>query len=79
VNAGKGGAFVRTSSEYSKRTTVDKTFRAGEKIEDIALSPAPRQYLYSEGNSNRADGYRELRAGSVPKSLIGDLLSGQGK
>ncbi|MBW3660357.1 MAG: elongation factor P [Gemmatimonadetes bacterium] len=48
VKPGKGGAFVRT--KLKKVTTgqvVDRTFRAGEKVEDVRLERRPMQYLYS--------------------------------
>lgn len=48
VKPGKGGAFVR--SKLKKVTTgqvVDRTFRAGEKVEQVRLERRPMQYLYS--------------------------------
>lgn len=48
VKPGKGGAFVRT--KLRKVTTgqvVERTFRAGEKVEDVRLERRPMQYLYS--------------------------------
>jgi elongation factor P len=42
VKPGKGAAFVRTKlKSILKGTTVDKTFRAGEKIEDIRVESRP--------------------------------------
>lgn len=48
VKPGKGGAFVRT--RLKKVTTgqvVERTFRAGERVEDVRLERRPMQYLYS--------------------------------
>jgi elongation factor P len=50
VKPGKGGAFVRTKlKNIIKGTVIDKTFRSGEKIDDIRLEKRPMQYLYDEG------------------------------
>ena len=36
VKPGKGGAFVRTKLKHLKlKTVIDKTFNAGERIEDV--------------------------------------------
>ncbi|HOH38160.1 MAG TPA: elongation factor P, partial [Spirochaetota bacterium] len=42
VKPGKGGAFVRTKlKNLNKGTVIDKTFRAGEKVEDIRVENRP--------------------------------------
>ena len=49
VKPGKGGAFVRT--RLKKVTTgqvVEKTFRAGERVEDVRLERRPMQFLYAD-------------------------------
>ena len=49
VKPGKGGAFVRT--RLKKVTTgqvVERTFRAGERVEDVRLERRPMQYLYAD-------------------------------
>ncbi len=53
VKPGKGGAFVRTKSRDVKTgRVVERTFRSGEKFDDVRLDLKPMQYLY-----NDADGY----------------------
>lgn len=48
VKPGKGGAFVRTRLKKVKTgQVVEKTFRAGEKVEDVRLERRSMQYLYS--------------------------------
>lgn len=48
VKPGKGGAFVRTKLRKVRTgQIVEKTFRAGEKVEDVRLERRPMQYLYS--------------------------------
>ena len=51
VKPGKGGAFVR-STLRNVRTgrTQDKTWRAGERMEQAVLERRPLQYLYSDGD-----------------------------
>jgi elongation factor P len=51
VKPGKGGAFVRTRiRNYRTGAVIDKTFRAGEKIEIARVERRPMQYLYQSGD-----------------------------
>lgn len=51
VKPGKGGAFVRTKLKKVKSgAVVDKTFRAGEKVEQARLTKKQSQYLYNTGS-----------------------------
>jgi len=51
VKPGKGGAFVRTKLKNLKSGLVlDKTFRAGEKMEQAIINKKTMQYLYSDGS-----------------------------
>jgi elongation factor P len=52
VKPGKGGAFVRTRLKNVKTgRVIDRTFRSGEKVEDIRLDKKKVQFLYrSEGD-----------------------------
>ncbi|MBP8082030.1 MAG: elongation factor P [Spirochaetes bacterium] len=75
VKPGKGGAFVRTKlKNLNKGTVIDKTFRAGEKVEDIRVENRPMQYLYSEADSIELMDTESYDQISVPKDMIGDLL-----
>ncbi|UCC72390.1 MAG: elongation factor P [Gemmatimonadota bacterium] len=50
VKPGKGGAFVRTKLKNVLTGAVtDKTFRAGEKVDEVRLVRRPVQYSYSDG------------------------------
>jgi elongation factor P len=52
VKPGKGGAFVRTTLKgVQNNKTVDRTFRAGEDVEQAILSKRPLQYLYRDGDN----------------------------
>ncbi len=50
VKPGKGGAFVRTTLKNARTGAVlDRTFRAGEKVEQAVIDKREMQYLYREG------------------------------
>jgi elongation factor P len=51
VKPGKGGAFVRSKLKDVKTgAVVEKTWRAGEKVDEVRLERIPMQYLYREGD-----------------------------
>lgn len=50
VKPGKGGAFVRTTLRNVRTGgQLDKTFRAGEKVERAMIDKREMQYLYHDG------------------------------
>ncbi len=50
VKPGKGGAFVRSRLRNLKTgAVIERTFRAGEKVELAVLDKRKMQYLYREG------------------------------
>src|SRR5918998_1963999 len=51
VKPGKGGAFVRTTLKNARTGQVlERTFRAGEKVEQAVIDKREMQFLYPEGN-----------------------------
>src|SRR5436190_5890664 len=51
VKPGKGGAFVRTTLKNVRSgAVVDRTFRAGEKVEQAVVDKRDMQYLYRSGD-----------------------------
>ncbi|MFO7891319.1 MAG: elongation factor P [bacterium] len=51
VKPGKGGAFVRTKLKNLKTGQVlDKTYRSGEKVEDVRVENKTMQFLYKQGD-----------------------------
>jgi len=51
VKPGKGGAFVRTRLRNLRTGNVlERTFRAGEKMEPALLERRPLEFLYASGN-----------------------------
>src|SRR5579872_4435139 len=73
VKPGKGSAFVRTRLKNVKTgATVERTFRAGEKLERATVDNREMQMLY-----NDADGYHFMDNESyenvtLQRDLIGD-------
>src|SRR6476469_9963860 len=51
VKPGKGGAFVRTTLRNVRTgAQLEKTFRAGEKVEQAKIDKREMQYLYHDGS-----------------------------
>ena len=73
VKPGKGGAFVRTKLRNIRLgTTVEKTFRADEKVEQAVIDKREMQYLYAEGEEMvfmDTSTYDQLQ---VPPKSLGD-------
>lgn len=52
VKPGKGPAFVRTTLRNSRTgAVIDRTFRAGEKLERAMIDKREMAYLYRDGDS----------------------------
>jgi elongation factor P len=50
VKPGKGGAFVRTKLRNARtKAVVERTFRAGEPLEQAMIDKREMQYLYRDG------------------------------
>jgi elongation factor P len=73
VKPGKGGAFVRTTLRNVRTGSVlDKTFRAGEKVEQALIDKREMQYLYRDGADYvfmDSESYEQLHVS--PESLGG--------
>ena len=76
VKPGKGGAFVRTKlRNMRKGTVIDRTFRAGEKVEDVRIEKRPMQYLYNEGDALVFMDTESYEQESIPKTAIGNAVN----
>jgi elongation factor P len=68
VKPGKGGAFVRTTLKNVRTGAVlDRTFRAGEKVEQAVIDKREMQYLYRDGTDfvfMDNESYDQLTVGS---------------
>jgi elongation factor P len=72
VKPGKGAAFVRTRLKNVRTgTTLERTFRAGEKLERAVVDNRQMQMLY-----NDADGYHFMDQESFENVTIGRDLIG---
>src|SRR5579884_4016476 len=73
VKPGKGGAFVRTTLRNVKTgRLLDKTFRAGERMEQAVLERRPLQYLYNDGSDYYLMDKETFEQVPVRKEQIGD-------
>lgn len=73
VKPGKGSAFVRTKLKNVRtKAVVEKTFRAGEKVEEARLERHKLEYLYESGGLYyfmNLETYEQL---PLPSDFIGD-------
>lgn len=75
VKPGKGGAFVRTKLKKLKSgTCIDKTFRAGEKLEKAELFQRKVEYLYRIEDLYYFMDYVIYEEISVSKKILGDKI-----
>lgn len=75
VKPARGNSFVRTKLKHlTKGSTVDKTFRGGEKVEDVRLENKKMQYLYSESDSLVFMDTETYDQESIPIDFVGDIL-----
>lgn len=73
VKPGKGGAFVRTKlKNVLSGRVLEKTFRAGERMEEARLVEEKHQFLYSDGDLYHfmhSETYDQMALGA---DLVGD-------
>jgi elongation factor P len=75
VKPGKGGAFVRTRlRNIDTGALIEKTFRAGEKLESVRTESRPMTYLYRDGDLlyfMDTETYEQL---AVSLEVVGDAV-----
>jgi elongation factor P len=72
VKPGKGGAFVRSTLRNVRNgKVIDKTWRAGEKMEQAILERKGMQYLYNDGTDYYLMDPETFDQISVSKDQIG--------
>ena len=75
VKPGKGGAFVRTRLKNVRTGAVlEKTFRAGERMEQAILDRRPMNYLYNQDGEYFFMDMETFDQISVPRTLLGDSV-----
>jgi elongation factor P len=73
VKPGKGGAFVRSKLRNVRAgTTVERTFRADEKVEQAVIDKREMQYLYAEGDEYVFMDTQSYDQMQVPTTALGD-------
>jgi elongation factor P len=76
VKPGKGGAFVRTTLKNLRNgAVIDRTFRAGEKLEQAMIDKREMQFLYRDGEDfvfMDNESYEQLHVGP---SALGSAAS----
>jgi len=71
VKPGKGPAFVRTKlKEIPDGAVVDKTFRSGEKIEEVRVEKHKYQFLYEKNDLYNVMDLETYAQIYLPKSLL---------
>ena len=78
VKPGKGGAFVRTKlKSLASGAVVDRTFRAGEKVDRVTTESRTMQFLYRDGGDLHLMDNSTYEQMSVPAASVDndDLLA----
>ena len=74
VNPGKGSAFIRTKlRNIEKQSTIEKTFKASEKLESVELEKKHMTICYVEGDYIVFMDVNDYEQISIPKSFISDV------
>ena len=75
VKPGKGGAFVRTKlKSIDSGSTVERTFRAGEKFERVRTENKTMQFLYDAGEEIVFMDESTYEQISLPRAAVEDAL-----
>jgi elongation factor P len=73
VKPGKGGAFVRTTLRNVRTgAVVDRTFRAGERLESAFIEKRQQQFLYRDGADFVVMDAETFDQITVPAAVMGD-------
>jgi elongation factor P len=73
VKPGKGGAFVRTKLKNLRNgKVIDRTFRAGERVDEADVEDRTMQYLYLDGDSLVFMDTTTYDQISIPAEQVGD-------
>ncbi len=76
VKPGKGGAFVRSTLKNLRTGAVlDKTFRAGEKVEHAFIEKRDMQYLYADATGLTFMDNESFEQLTVSNDAVGDATN----
>jgi elongation factor P len=72
---GKGGAVMRVKLKHLKKGgTIERTFKSGEKFEELTVKRQKKQFLYKEGDDFNFMDMNTYEQISVPATVIGNLV-----
>jgi len=75
VKPGKGGAFVRSRLKNLRtNSTLEKTFRAGEKMDQAVLERKKMNFLYNQGEEYVFMDMESYDQVSIPAPQLGDSV-----
>jgi elongation factor P len=75
VKPGKGGAFVRSRiKNLMTGNTVDKTWRAGDKLDQAIVERTNVEYLYSDGDDLVFMDMSSFEQMTLPAKQVGDAV-----
>ena len=68
---GKGGAVMRVKLRHVKKGgTIDRTFKSGEKFEELSVTRQKKQFLYAEGDNYNFMDMNTYEQIAVPKEKL---------
>jgi len=73
VKPGKGGAFVRTKlKNVIAGNIIERTYRAGEKVNEVRLNRCPVTYSYADGDLYYFMDAQSFEMIPIPADVIGE-------
>jgi len=76
VKPGKGGAFVRTMLKNARTgAVIDRTFRAGEKVDRAFIEKREQQFLYRDGSDYIVMDTESYEQSTVSAIAMGDAAN----
>jgi elongation factor P len=75
VNPGKGSAFIRTKLKgVMKPNTIERTFKAAEKLENVELEKRAMTFCYTDGDDIIFMDINDFEQIPVSKDYVEDIL-----
>ncbi|MFC1501010.1 elongation factor P [Elusimicrobiota bacterium] len=69
---GKGGAVMRTKMKHLKKgSIIERTFKSGEKFEQVSLTRQKKQFLYADGSDYHFMDMESYEQISIEKEKLG--------
>jgi len=76
VKPGKGSAFVRTRLKNVQTGAVlDRTFRSGDKVEQVRLEKREMQFLYADGDLLNFMDLETYEQTGIPRETVGNAAN----